>query len=323
MNIFAIASGALLAVTLAGAAEARTLTLSHNQPEDHPVHLSMRWMADRVTELTKGELSIDISPNSQLGTQREAVELVQAGALDMAKSNASEMEAFDAIYSVFNVPYVFKDNDHFYRMLTSDAGKQVLQHSRNKGFIGLTYYDSGARSFYANKSITTPADLKGMKVRVQPGPTAIRMMQLLGASATPLPYGELYTALQQRVVDAAENNPTALVTGRHGEVAKVFSLDEHTQIPDVLLISTTTWDDLEAEHQKALQQAADESLLYHKELWAKVTEEAIETAKTQMNVKFVEVDKEAFRKATQPMREEIAKTSKETADLLQKIEEME
>ncbi|SKA12633.1 TRAP transporter substrate-binding protein [Consotaella salsifontis] len=327
MKPFSTASSVCLSLILAGSligsAEARNLRLSHNQGEDHPVHKSMQWMADRVSELTGGDLTIEIYPSSQLGTQRESVELVQTGALDMAKTNASELEAFDPIYAVFNVPYVFADRDHFYKVITGKPGKEILQHSRDKGFIGLTYYDGGARSFYANKAINTPADLKGLKVRVQPSPSAIRMIELLGGSATPLPYGELYTALQQGVVDAAENNETALTNSRHGEVAKIFSEDEHTRIPDVLVISTFTWDSLTPDEQKALQQAADESLAFHKDLWAKDIEKARETAKNEMNVEFKEVDKEPFRKATQPFYDEVAGQSEETANLLKEIRDLE
>ncbi|MEF2072613.1 TRAP transporter substrate-binding protein [Consotaella aegiceratis] len=327
MKAFSMASSICLGLVLAGAmvgtVDARTLRLSHNQGEDHPVHKSMQWMADRVKELTNGDLTIDIYPSAQLGTQRESVELVQTGALDLAKTNASELEAFDSIYSVFNVPYVFADRDHFYKVITGQPGKDILQHSRDKGFIGLTYYDGGARSFYANKPIKTPADLKGLKVRVQPSPSAIKMIELLGGSATPLPYGELYTALQQGVVDAAENNETALTSSRHGEVAKIFSEDEHTRIPDVLVMSTFTWDSLTPEEQSALQQAADESLQFHKDLWAKEIDAARETAKTEMGVEFVEVDKEPFRAATKAIRDDVASQSEDAADLLKAISDLE
>ncbi len=316
-------AGIALVGTLMGAADARTLRLSHNQGEDHPVHQSMKWMADRVKELTNGDLDIEIYPNAQLGTQRESLELVQAGALDMAKSNASELEAFEPLYAVFNVPYVFKDSDHFYKVLNGKPGQDILEHSRDKGFIGLTYYDSGARSFYSNKEIRTPADLKGMKIRVQPSPSAIKMIKLLGGSATPLSYGELYTALQQGVVDGAENNETALVQSRHGEVAKVFSKDEHTMIPDVLVMSTMTWDSLTPDEQKALKQAATESMMYHKDLWAKVVADNVKTAQEDMGVKFIDVDKGPFREATAAIRADVEKQSPEAAELLKEIKDLE
>lgn len=282
---------------------ATILKLSHNQDRTHPVHKSMQYMADEVKELTDGEVKIRIYPNGQLGTQRESMELMQNGALQMVKSNASELESFAPAYGAFNIPYIFKDRDHYYRAMQSEVGEKILASSYDKGFVGLTYYDGGSRNFYANKAIKSPADLKGMKIRVQPSPTAVEMIKLMGGSPTPLAYGELYTALQQGVVDGAENNPTALTTSRHGEVAKVYSKDEHTMIPDVLLISSQTWDDLTEDQQKALKKAAHDSMMYHKDLWAKMTDEAIEKAKSSMGVKVVSVEKQPFIDAVKPMHD--------------------
>ncbi|MFC0180592.1 TRAP transporter substrate-binding protein [Thorsellia kenyensis] len=281
-----------------------TLKLSHNQDKNHPVHLSMQFMADEAKRLSDGGIKIRIYPNSQLGTQRESMELMQNGALDMVKSNASEMESFEPAYGAFNVPYLFTDIDHYYRALEGEVGKEILQASKDKGFIGLTYYDAGARSFYAKKPINTPADLNGLKIRVQPSPTAVKMIELMGGAPTPLAYGELYTALQQGVVDGAENNPTALTTARHGEVANIFSLDEHTMIPDVLLISSTVWDGLSPEDQKIIQQAADASMQHHKTLWQEMTAASMKEAEETMNVQFVTVEKKPFQDAVKPIRDE-------------------
>lgn len=281
-----------------------TLKLSHNQDKNHPVHISMQFMADEAKKLSDGGIKIRIYPNSQLGTQRESMELMQNGALDMVKSNASEMESFEPAYGAFNVPYLFNDIDHYYRSLEGDVGKQILQASKGKGFIGLTYYDAGARSFYAKKPIQTPADLKGLKIRVQPSPTAVKMIELMGGAPTPLAYGELYTALQQGVVDGAENNPTALTTARHGEVANIFSLDEHTMIPDVLLISSKVWDGLSPEDKAIIQQAANSSMQYHRKIWQEMTDASMKEAEETMKVQFIKVDKKPFQDAVQPIRDE-------------------
>lgn len=300
---------------LSNVAQATTLKLSHNQDVTYPVHKAMKFMAERAKELSDGELKIRIYPNAQLGSQRESLELVQNGALDMAKSNAAELEAFAKAYGAFNLPYLFKDSDHLYRGLDSDIGKQILLSSKDKGFIGLTYYDAGARSFYAKKAITSPADLKGMKVRVQPSPSAVKMIELLGGSPTPLAFGELYTALQQGVVDAAENNVPSMTMNRHSEVTKFFSLDEHTMIPDVLVISSKVWEKLPEKEQKALGQAAAESMLEMKKLWAE--SEAVERqAAEKQGVQFVTVDKEAFRKAVEPMYEQLQKDDPEMFTLV-------
>ncbi|MDG3086506.1 TRAP transporter substrate-binding protein [Vibrio hannami] len=300
-------SCAIAATAALPAYAATTFKLSHNQDRNHPVHKSMKYMADEVKKLTNGEVKIRIYPNGQLGTQRESMELMQNGALDMVKSNASEMESFEPAYGAFNIPYIFHDRDHYYRSMEGEVGQKILKASEDKGFIGLTYYDGGSRSFYANKEIKSPADLAGMKIRVQPSPTAVNMIKLMGGSPTPLAYGELYTALQQGVVDGAENNPTALTNSRHGEVAKIYSMDEHTMIPDVLLISTTSWNKLTDEQKDLVKQAADDSMAYHKELWTKMIDEAMDKAKSSMDVKVVSVDKQAFIDAVKPMHDEALK----------------
>ena len=240
----------------------------------------------------------------------------------LAKSNAAELEAFEPLYSVFNLPYIFKNEAHFYDVLTSDIGEEILNASKDKGFIGITYYDAGSRSFYAGKAIKTPDDLKGMKIRVQPSPTAVKMVELLGANPTPIAFGELYTALQQGVVDGAENNESALVDNRHGEVSKFYSYDRHTMIPDVLVMSTKDWDKLTPEQQQAIKKAARESMMLQKQLWAENTEKVIKEAKEKLGVTFVEdVDTAAFAEKVLPMHEEAAKASPQAADLIKRIKE--
>ena len=309
---------ALLAAAVASLAfsaqAAVTLKLSHNQSKEIPVH--------KAKEYTNGEVKIRIYPNAQLGTQRESVELVQSGGLALAKSNAAELEAFEPLYSVFNLPYIFKNEAHFYDVLTSDIGEEILNASKDKGFIGITYYDAGSRSFYAGKAIKTPDDLKGMKIRVQPSPTAVKMVELLGANPTPIAFGELYTALQQGVVDGAENNESALVDNRHGEVSKFYSYDRHTMIPDVLVMSTKDWDKLTPEQQQAIKKAARESMMLQKDLWVENTEKVIKEAKEKLGVTFVEdVDTAAFAAKVLPMHEEAAKASPQAADLIKRIKE--
>lgn len=302
----------------AQAMAAEVLKLSHNHPKDHPVHKAMQIMAKRAEELSGGEIRIRLYPNAELGTQRESLELVQKGTLALAKSNAAELEAFNKSFSVFNYPYLFKDRDHYYRVLLSDTGKEILESSKDKGFIGMAYYDAGSRSFYAKKPINSPDDLKGMKVRVQPSPSAIEMIRLLGGSATPLDFGELYSALQQGLVDAAENNPSALTLNRHGEVAKFFSFDEHTIVPDILVISTQVWERLSDKSKQALQQAADESMREMKTLWEESEKVEIEKAK-KMGVSFSYPEKEPFRKAVEPMYDDLKANDPDLFAIIEKI----
>ncbi|OIQ28008.1 MAG: TRAP transporter [Alphaproteobacteria bacterium MedPE-SWcel] len=316
---FTTALSALALAAMAGAASAATLKLNHNNPPDHPVHISMQVMADRMEELTNGEVKIQIFPNAQLGTQRESMELVQNCALEMARSNASELEAFEESYSALNLPYIFSSEEHFNTVITGDIGQDILNASVDQGFRGVAFYTEGARSFYAQKPILSPADLQGVKVRVQPSPSAIRMVELLGGSPTPISWGELYSALQQGVVDAAENNPTALTTARHGEVASDFSLDEHTMIPSVVVMSNCAWDALTPEQQEAMHTAALDSMAAHRTAWNAASNAAIDEAKTSLGVEIHTVDKAPFAEAVLPMHEEVAAKSENLADLIDRI----
>ncbi|MDY3124714.1 TRAP transporter substrate-binding protein [[Pasteurella] aerogenes] len=310
---------AALTLSFSIAADATTtLKLSHNQNRAHPVHKAFEFMAKRASQLSDGELKIRIYPDAQLGSQRESLELVQKGAIALAKSNAAELEAFSKPYGVYNLPYLFTNKTQYHKVLESAIGKNILASSKDNGFIGLAYLDAGARSFYAKKAIKTPADLKGLKVRVQPSPTAVNMVKFLSGNPTPLAYGELYTALQQGVVDAAENNIPSYTLSRHNEVAGVFSEDEHAMVPDVLVVSTKVWNSLNEKDQKALQQAADEAAVEMQKLW-NASENAERESAVKQGVTFVEVDKTAFQKAVEPMYEELQKSDPETYKVLEEI----
>lgn len=310
---------ALALVAMTALAEARTLRLNHNNPEDHPVHLSMQRMADEVEEATGGSVKIRIYANGQLGSQRESTEQVQNCSLDMARSNAAELEAFVPSYAVFNLPYMFASEEHFDQVIAGDLGRQILDSGIEQGIRGLAYYTEGARSFYANKPILSPDDLKGVKMRVQPSPSAVRMIELLGGNPTPIGWGELYSALQQGVVDGAENNPTALTTARHGEVAKHFSMDEHTLIPSVVFMSNCAWEELTPDEQTALTTAARNSMMSHGEQWKIASDKAIQDAQSEMGVEIHQVDKAPFIEAVQPMYDEAASANPEIGTLIEQI----
>jgi tripartite ATP-independent transporter DctP family solute receptor len=309
-------AGLLLAFGL-NAQAAEKMRLGHNQPEDHPVHKAMVKFAELAKQYSSGGVEISVYPNGVLGSEREMLEQVQNGILQITKASASPLETFSADYKVFNLPFVFRDRAHFFKTLSSPVGEEILASSRNRGFIGLTYYDSGARSFYAKKPINTPDDLKGLKIRVQQSPTTIKMIQALGATPTPMAYGEVYTGLQMGVIDGAENNVTALTIGRHGEVSKFYSETEHQIVPDVLLISTMSWDKLSKPNQSAVKKAALESFELQKQLWAEA--EKTERVKAeQLGVKFSQPAKAAFVAKVKPMMDDERKNAA-IAKLLDKI----
>jgi len=301
--------------------ESHTLQLAHNLAEDHPVHLGLAKFAEIVEEESSGQITMDLFPNGVLGDEREVLEQVQVGGVDITKVSAAALENFSSSYAVFSIPYVFADEDHYFDSMNSEVVQGLYEETEEEGFVGLTWYDSGARSFYtADKPIMHPDDLNGMRIRVMDSQTQIDMMEAMGGAPTPMPYGEIYTALQQGVVDGAESNPTALTTGKHGEVAKSFSFDEHTRIPDMMVISSETWNSLTDEQKEIMKDAAAESTAYQIEVWAESIDEAMEEAK-EMGVEFHYPDQEPFYEAVQPMHEKY-REDENIANLLDAFEEL-
>jgi tripartite ATP-independent transporter DctP family solute receptor len=255
----------------------RTLKLAHGLPTDHPVHMAMQFMADRCREISGEKLQIEIYAGGQLGSEQQCVELLQIGSLAITKVSAAVMESFTDDYKVLGLPYIFRDQEHAFKVFDGDIGQELLLSTENVWIRGLCFYDAGSRSFYTiDKPIENPDDLKGMKIRVMKSKTAMDMVQLLGGSPTPISWGELYTALQSGVVDGAENNPPSFYTSHHYEVCKHYSLDEHTSVPDVLIIGQHIWNDLNEQEKGWLQQAANESVPVQRKLWAESVKKSLE-----------------------------------------------
>lgn len=302
------AAPALVALCLAAGAcgvrgEERVIKLAHGLDVAHPVHVAMVHMGERVAAKSGGRLRVDIYAGGQLCTERECMELLQIGSLAMTKVSASVMENFAPSYQVLNLPYLFRDEAHRFRVLESAVGERLLRDGADKRLLGLTFYDAGSRSFYTTKRpVRQPSDLNGLKIRVQESPTAMVMVRALGGSPTPIAWGELYTALQQGVVDGAENNPPSFFTSRHYEVAKYFTLDEHTSVPDVLVISTVVWETLSAQEQQWLREAAVESAELQKQLWREATREAL-AAVEEAGVTIIRPDKALFTKQVEALIE--------------------
>ncbi|WP_378187340.1 TRAP transporter substrate-binding protein [Aquimarina sp. W85] len=255
----------------------KTIKLAHSLDVNHSVHKAMVKMGKDLARISDGKMQLEIYPSQQLGTERECIELLQIGSLDMTKVSVGVMENFAPRMKVFGLPYLFRDREHSFKVLDGDIGQELLNEGTQFWIKGLAYYDAGSRSFYTkNKPITTPDDLKGLKIRVMESVTAMDMVKSLGGSPTPISWGELYTSLQQGVVDGAENNPPSFYLSRHYEVCKHYSLDEHTVLPDVLIIGTHIWDELAPQERKWLQEAVDNSVGYQRMLWADAEKEALD-----------------------------------------------
>lgn len=274
--------------------EGKVLKLAHGLDVKHPVHGGMVYMAQDLDKRSGGKLKIQIYPSGQLGSERQCLELLQIGSLDMTKVSAAPLENFSPKTKVLSLPYIFRDEDHAWKVFNGEIGKELLVGAEEFWLRGLCFYDAGSRSFYTkDRPINTPADLKGLKIRVQNSQTAMQMVSTLGASPTPISFGELYTALQQGVVDGAENNAPSLYTSRHYEVCKYYSIDEHAMVPDVLLIGTNTWDRLSEQEQGWLQAAADASVTEQRKLWKAANQDALDKV-VAAGVEIIYPDKAAF-----------------------------
>ncbi len=286
-----------------GTQDVKVLKLAHVLDTGHPVHKGMEFMAQKLAEKSGGKMRMDIYPSGQLGAERELIELLQIGSLAITKVSASPMESFVPEMKIFSIPYVFRSEDHLWKVLEGEIGKRILLAGQDYFLRGLCYYDAGSRSFYTKDiPIQSPAELAGLKIRVQKSQTSVKMIQALGGSATPISWGELYTALQQGVVDGAENNPPSFYLSKHYEVCKYYSLDEHTSVPDILLISTHVWEKLDSQQQVWLQEAVDESVARQRQLWQESTANALAEVQ-KAGVQVIRPDKKPFRDAVHSMHE--------------------
>jgi tripartite ATP-independent transporter DctP family solute receptor len=303
-----------------GSAYQMVLKLGHGLDNGHPVHKAMELMKQRLEELSDGSVTIDIYPSSVLGSEVQCIEQLQNGSLAMTKTSAAAMENFIPAMSVFSLPYIFRDGDHYWDVLNGEIGNRLLLEGEPKFLRGLCYYDGGSRNFYTKeKPIRTPADLQGLKIRVMNSATAIDMVKAMGGSPTPIAWGELYSALAQGTVDGAENNPPSFTSNKHYEVCKHFTLDGHTRIPDLLLISSRVWKKLSPQVQAWVQQAANESSEFQRELWQIETKASLEKAQEE-GVTIYEVDTALFASKVQPMLDAV--DNPEVQQLLQEIREV-
>ena len=288
----------------------KILFFAHSLPTSHPVHKGILAMQESLDEKSDGKLQIKIFPDGQLGSERETLELLQIGSIAMTKVSASALSNFAPEYQITVIPYLFRDNEHLFANLEGEVGKQLLESGTEYLLRGICFYDAGARSFYTkDKTVNSPDDLDGLKIRVQNDQMSVDMANTLGASATPMSFGELYTALQQNVVDGAENNIPSFVSSNHFEVCKYYIFDEHTMVPDVVIIGTKFWDSLSEEEKGWLEDAAEESVEKQKQFWKETVAENMKMLKEE-GVEFIYPDKEPFVQKSRPVMERLMEDPK-------------
>lgn len=297
------------------------IRLGHGLDPTHPIHQALVEMQRETANLSGGKLEIKIYPSAQLGGEREMLELLQLGSLGMVKVSSAVLEGFDPAFSVLSVPYLFSSEAHRFDVLEGEVGLELLHGLDRFWLRGLTFFDAGSRSFYTKeRPVSHPDDLTGLKIRTMESASQIRMVNELGGSATPISWGELYSALQQGIVDGAENNLPSFYTSRHFEVCRYLTLDEHTAIPDVLLISLHVWEGLTAQEQEWISEAARRASDVQKVLWREATQTALDGV-IAAGVEVVRPDKTPFRDRMDVIYERYRESDPQVFSLIGRIQE--
>lgn len=292
------------------------LKMADNQPADYPTVIGDKEFAKIVAEKTNGRIKIEVYPGGQLGDEKSVIEAVQMGGIELARVNAQPLSDFTKPLRVLSLPFVFRDADHLWKTLNGPVGEEILGSLQANKMVGLTYYDSGSRNFYNSKhEIKTPDDMKGLKIRVQQSELMMDMIKALGASPTPMAYGEVYSGLQSGVIDGAENNWPSYYSTSHYEVAKYFTLNGHTRTPEVVIMSKVAWDKLSKDDQKLIKEAAVASQKAQRESWTAYEKKSIDAVKAKGNT-ITTVDIKPWQEA---VKDVLTKHGKDVKGLLDKI----
>lgn len=301
----------------------RIVRISHAQSETHPEHLGLLAFKEYVEDNLGDRYEVQIFPNEILGATQRAIELTQTGAIDFVVAGTANLETFADVYEIFSMPYLF-DSPEVYKVVMGDEEMMngIYESTDRAGFRVLTWYNAGTRNFYAKKPVYRPEDLRGMKIRVQQSPASVKMMQAFGAAASPMSFGEVYTAIQQGVIDGAENNELALTNNKHGEVAKYFTYNMHQMVPDMLVGNLKFLNGLTSQELEVFREAARRSNEVELEEWDRQVEQAKKTAMEDMGVEFLEADVEAFREKVLPLHQEMLEDNPHIVQVYEAIQEV-
>jgi tripartite ATP-independent transporter DctP family solute receptor len=285
----------LFGPAMASGSAARDFRVADTQPENYPTVQALKFMDQIVNEKTKGRHRIRVFHSNQLGEEKDTIEQTRMGAIDLNRTNVAPLGSFVPEANVLVLPFLFRSMDHLYKVLEGQVGTELLDSFAARGFVGLTFYDSGARSIYNSvRPVKSLADLKGLRLRVQQSELMIDMVKSLGAEPVALPYGQVLTGLTTRLIDGAENNWPSYVSTGHYTAAKYYTLTEHTMSPEVLVMSRRAWDSLSPEDQRIFRTAAAESSRYMREQWKEWEQRARTQAQEAGNVIVSDFDRKPF-----------------------------
>ncbi|MBQ7801983.1 MAG: TRAP transporter substrate-binding protein [Oscillospiraceae bacterium] len=307
-----------------GAADGkRIIRIGHNQATTHPTHIGLTAFAEFINEELGDKYQVEVYPSELLGSQNEMVQLTQTGAIDIVIASNAIMETFSSNYSIFNLPYLFSSAEAYHAAMEDpEVTDPIFLATEDAGFVCVTWLDAGTRNFYTvDKPINSPADLKGLKIRVQQSATNVKMMELLGGTATPMGFGDVYTALQSQIINGAENNELALTSNGHGDVCKYYSYDMHQMVPDLVLCNWAFLEGLSEEERAIFDEGFQIINTVQREAWETAVEEAKEQALNEQGVNFLYPDTAPFQEAVMPLHEEILAASPELQPIYDMIQE--
>ncbi len=299
---------------------ARTFRSADVHAKDYPTNLAVKYMGDELSKATGGKDTIKVFGDSSLGSEKDTVEQVKIGALDMVRVNTSAFHGIVPESMIPALPFLFRDIDHFRKTMYGPQGDKILAAFDKAGFVGLAFYESGARSMYAKKPIKSVTDMKGLKVRVQPSDLWVALITAMGASPAPMPFAEVYTGLKTGLIDAAENNIPSYEETKHFEAAPVFSETQHSMPPEVLVFSKKIWDTLSKDEQAAIRKAAKDSVPYYVKLW-EAKEKDAKAAVIKGGAKIIpasDIDRKSFVDVEKPVWDKFANTP-ELKGLVQEV----
>ncbi|MDP3408435.1 TRAP transporter substrate-binding protein [Bosea sp. (in: a-proteobacteria)] len=309
---FGALAGAAILALVAGTASAQTVTLRSTDihPDGYPTIEAVKHMSKLLEERSKGRIKINVFHSAQLGQEKDTIEQTRFGVIDMNRINMAPFNNLIPATNVPSLPFIFRSVDHMRKVMDGPIGDNLLKEFEKHDLVGLAFYDSGSRSFYNSKrAINTPADMKGLKIRVQQSDMFVSLVSALGANATPMNFGEVYSGLQTGVIDGAENNWPSYESTKHYEVAKFYSLTEHSLSPEVLVMSKKSFDKLSAEDKALVRAAAKESVAKMRELWdarEKASEAKVKAGGAVVNA----VEKQPFIDAMKPVYDKFVTDAK-------------
>lgn len=301
----------------------RIVRIGHNQSTNHPTHIGLTAFAEYINEQLGDKYVVEVYPSELLGSQTDMVQLTQTGAIDFCVASNAILETFSKNYEIFNLPYLFASAEAYHAAMDDpNVTDPIFTATEKAGFKAVTWLDAGTRNFYTvNKPIESPADLKGLKIRVQQSPTNIEMMSLLGGSATPMSFGEVYTSLQSNIIDGAENNEMALTDNGHGDVCKYYSYDMHQMVPDILIGNLAFLEELSEEELAIFEEGFELLNSVQREEWVKAVESAKDKAQNEQGVIFIYPDQEPFVEACKPLHESVLSGNPDIQPIYDMIQE--